>query len=194
MSSVELAMIVDDSDRRALFDVARRSIHHGLAHQRALLVDGETHSAALQQSRACFVTLRASAALRGCMGCLEANGPLVQGIAHYAYQAAFRDPRFPSLQANELPLLSIGISLLWDFTPIACASEAHLLEQLQPGVDGVILRNGRRSATFLPQVWQQAPEPHVFLSHLKRKAGLPADYWSATLTFQRYRAESFNEE
>jgi hypothetical protein len=194
MSSVETAAVVTERDRRALLDVARRSIRHGLEHSRALTVDVSAHSPPLQQLQACFVTLRTKAALRGCMGCLEANGPLVQGIAHYAYQAAFRDPRFPSLELDELPVLSIGISLLRDFAPIECASEAHLLEQLQPGVDGVILCSGRRSATLLPQVWQQAPDPRVFLSHLKRKAGLPADYWSDTWTFQRYRAESFGEE
>lgn len=176
-----------------MFDVARRSIEHGLQHGRALPVDFVTYSPILQQSRACFVTLKAHGALRGCMGCLSANRALVQEVAHYAYQAAFHDPRFASLEANELPDLAISLSVLTVAEPIDCTSEAQLLEQLQPGIDGVILWNGNRSATLLPQVWRQAPEPETFLAHLKRKAGLTADYWSPALKFQRYRAESFEE-
>jgi AMMECR1 domain-containing protein len=67
-------------------------------------------------------------------------------------------------------------------------SEADLLHQLQPGVDGLTLIAGRRRATLLPQVWEHLRRPDEFLSHLKRKAGLSENYWSATLRFERYRA------
>jgi hypothetical protein len=193
MSSAEALFAVPENDRPALFDVARRSIRHGLEHRRALVVDIASFSTMLQQSRACFVTLKTHGALRGCMGCLSAHRALVQEVAYYSYQAAFCDPRFAALEADEFLELSIGVSVLSDSEPIRCESEAGLLEQLRPGIDGVILQCGSRSATLLPQVWKQAPDPRTFLSHLKRKAGLSTDYWSPGLKFQRYRAESFEE-
>lgn len=74
--------------------------------------------------------------------------------------------------------------------PFPCRDEADLLARLQPGRDGLILRDGARRATFLPAVSANLPDPKEFLAHLKRKAGLPPDHWSATLRFWRYKAES----
>jgi AmmeMemoRadiSam system protein A len=193
MSSAEVITCVPAGDRPALFDVARRSIRHGLEHGRALAVEFASYPAVLQQSRACFVTLKTRGALRGCMGCLTAHRALVQEVAYYSYQAAFCDPRFHALEHTEYAELSISLSVLSAAEPIHCDSEVGLIEQLRPGIDGVILRCDSRSATLLPQVWQQAPDPYTFLSHLKRKAGLAEDYWSPEMRFERYRAESFVE-
>jgi hypothetical protein len=85
----------------------------------------------------------------------------------------------------------VQISVLSPPEPLAFASEAELLALLRPGVDGLILDDRGRRGTFLPSVWAQLPEAREFLAHLKRKAGLPADHWSATLTVARYTTESF---
>ena len=74
--------------------------------------------------------------------------------------------------------------------PLEVESETHLLAVLRPGVDGLILAERQRRATFLPTVWRELPDPRDFLGHLKRKAGLPADYWSGDLRFERYSTES----
>ncbi|MBU3735995.1 MAG: AMMECR1 domain-containing protein, partial [Methylobacterium sp.] len=67
------------------------------------------------------------------------------------------------------------------------------LAQLQPGEDGLILEAGRYRSTFLPQVWEQLPTPELFLSQLKRKAGLPAAFWSAEIRLSRYRVTKWQE-
>jgi len=193
MSSVELLAASLDSDRLVLLDVARRAIEHGLESRSVLPVDAAAFSPFLQEPRACFITLKKSGALRGCMGCLDATLPLIRAVAHYAHQAAFHDPRFEALQPHELADVSISISVLSSAVPIEFTSEADLLSQLQPGIDGVTLTEGRRTATLLPQVWDHVADPRVFVRHLKRKAGLAENYWSHTLRFERYRACSIAE-
>jgi AmmeMemoRadiSam system protein A len=110
-------------------------------------------------------------------------------VTENAYAAAFRDPRFLPVAPDEFADLEIHLSLLTPPEPVEAASEADLLQQLRPGEDGLILQEGSRRATFLPAVWESLPEPQSFVRHLKRKAGLPAEYWSDTLTVFRYRAE-----
>lgn len=193
MSSVERLTVLLHQYRVVLLGLARRAIQHGFQSQTVLPVDLSEYSPFLRQPRACFVTLKKAAELRGCMGCLDAKLPLVRAVAHHAHQAAFHDPRFEALQPHELPEVTISISVLSRSHPIKAQSEADLLSQLQPGLDGVTLTEGRRTATLLPQVWDHVAEPRVFVRHLKRKAGLPEDYWSPTLKFERYRACSIAE-
>ena len=169
--------------------MARDSIGHGLTHGRPLAPPLADCPAELTAQRASFVTLQLSGALRGCIGSLEARRALIVDVAENAYAAAFRDPRFPPVAARELAALELHLSLLTPAEPMTVSSEADLLAQLQPGVDGLILQEGARRATFLPAVWENLPERHQFLGHLKQKAGLPADYWSDTLQVFRYAAE-----
>ena len=72
-----------------------------------------------------------------------------------------------------------------------CESEAELLQALVPGEDGLIIAEGQHRATFLPQVWEQLPQPAQFVQQLKAKAGLPQNYWSPRLRVQRYRVQKF---
>lgn len=148
---------------------------------------------ALRQPGATFVTLTEGGALRGCIGSLEAHRPLAEDVCENARAAAFGDPRFAPLTADELPRIRVEVSLLTPPTPIACSDEENLLAQLVPGKDGLILSFGPRRATFLPQVWEQLPEPRRFLAHLKQKAGLPADFWDGALAFARYGVEKWKE-
>ena len=115
----------------------------------------------------------------------------MEDVAENAFAAAFRDPRFPPLRPDEYPRLEYHISILNPPEPMTVTSEADLLQQLRPGVDGLVLIEGARRATFLPSVWEQLPDPRQFLAHLKMKAGLPADYWSDSLRFERYTVEEF---
>lgn len=177
------------ADRRALLELAHASIEQGLCGG-FLHVQAEEHAAALQAPRASFVTLHLARALRGCIGSLEARRPLVLDVVENARAAAFRDPRFPALTRPEFERLEIQLSLLTAPEPMEFRSEEDLLAQLRPGVDGLVLQERHHRGTFLPAVWQTLPGPREFLHHLKRKAGLPADYWSATLRIERYTAES----
>ncbi len=190
MSSIET---LSKPDRAALLDVARASIRHGLRHGQALEVDPVDYPETLRPPRATFVTLEIGDQLRGCIGALVARQPLVQDVAAHAFAAAFEDPRFPELRENEFPKLDIHISVLSPPEPLSFSSEDELLAQLRPGVDGLIIQFRHYRATFLPAVWEQLPDPYVFLAQLKQKAGLPLDFWSPELSAERYTAEYFGD-
>ena len=150
---------------------------------------------ALALPGATFVTLTQGGQLRGCIGSLEAHRALDQDVRANAVAAAFRDPRFAPLTLAELPRTRVEVSLLTASVPISFSSEADALRQLRPHVDGVILiaGPGGRRGTFLPQVWEQLPEPRQFLAHLKQKAGLPADWWSDQVQLRRYEVQKWKE-
>lgn len=175
--------------QQKLLILAKNSIQHGLATGKPLTVDRADFPAELTVPRATFVTLEKHGQLRGCIGMLTAVRPLVEDIAENAFSAAFNDPRFPPLTADELDELDIHLSILTPAEPMEFSSEQDLLSQLQPNVDGLILQEGFRRGTFLPSVWEQLPEPEQFLRHLKQKAGLPPDYWSDSIKVSRYHAE-----
>lgn len=177
-----------DAGRQLLLKTAADSIDHGLAHGAALKVDSSGHPQALLEMRATFVTLTIDDQLRGCMGVLEARHPLIIDVANNAYSAAFSDPRFPPLSRLERGRVAIKISVLTPPEPLAIKSEADLIAQLRPHIDGLILEQGAQRGTFLPAVWETLPEPRDFLRHLKQKAGLNPDAWSDAIKVQRYQA------
>ena len=180
---------IPPEDRQTLLQIARSSIRHGLEKGQSLVIKAADYPARLQEDRATFVTLTINDMLRGCIGTLEANRPLVQDVAGNAYAAAFCDPRFPPLAEHEYDKLSIHISVLSPTEPINFNSEEALLKMIRPGIDGLVLQEGRFRGTFLPSVWEQLPDRRDFLRHLKLKAGLRPDYWSDTIEIQRYTTE-----
>ncbi len=149
--------------------------------------------AALAEPGATFVTLHRQGELRGCIGTLSAQRALRDDVRAHAVAAAFHDPRFPPLAAFEFDDLEVEVSVLEPSEPLAVASAAEAHALLEPGVDGVLLEWRGARATFLPQVWQQLPEPADFLRSLRRKAGLPEDFWAADLKLSRYRVRKFAE-
>jgi AmmeMemoRadiSam system protein A len=180
--------------KASLIKIAWHAIHSGLENRPTILKSADNEAELdpeLNKPGACFVTLEHNHQLRGCIGSLEAYRPLAEDVAHNAFSAAFRDSRFPPLKPSELPGLSLQISVLSEPTAVLFNNEQHLLQQLEPGIDGVILEDGMHRATFLPQVWQQLPTPVAFMSNLKAKAGLAADYWSPTLSIKRYHVDKF---
>ena len=147
----------------------------------------------LHKPGATFVTLTEHGNLRGCIGSLEAWRPLAQDVHENALAAAFRDPRFDPLGAEELPITCVEVSLLTPSEPIFFTSEADALAQLRPEIDGVIFTAGEHRSTFLPQVWEQLPGPASFMAHLKQKAGLPANYWGPDVRLERYSVHKWKE-
>ena len=155
--------------------------------------DPTTDSHWLRSPGASFVTLTQRGCLRGCIGSLEARRALYTDVQANAVAAALRDPRFPPLAAPELRITRVEVSLLPAPKPLAFNNEADALAQLRPGVDGILLEYGALRSTFLPQVWDQLPGPKDFMSQLKRKAGLPGDFWHERLRLQRYSVDKFQE-
>jgi AmmeMemoRadiSam system protein A len=180
------------AERTTLLEIAAASIKHGLERGTPLPVAATDYPSALLQRCASFVTLLKGGALRGCIGHLEAQLPLVEDVAENAFAAAFRDPRFPPLSPHERDNLEIHISVLTPAEAISFESEAELIAKIRPAVDGLILVDGGHRGTFLPSVWESLPATEDFLSHLKQKAGLPANHWSSTLEVFRYETESFS--
>jgi hypothetical protein len=143
---------------------------------------------------ASFVTLTLDGELRGCIGSLEARRPLLEDVQRNAVAAAFHDPRFTPLSNHEFAHIRVEVSELSAAEPLVFESEAHALSQLRPHVDGLILEYGRHRSTFLPQVWDTLAKPALFLAQLKRKAGLPADFWHDELHLSRYSVTKWKED
>lgn len=148
----------------------------------------------LQEPGATFITLRRNQELRGCVGSIRAYRPLLEDVRSNTRAAAFSDTRFSPVQPSEYPELSVEVSLLTTPEPFEVESEDDACARLRPGVDGVLFECGSHRSTFLPQVWEQLPDPRHFLAHLKIKAGLPVAFWSADVRLQRYTVLKFVEE
>lgn len=176
-------------ERRQLLAVARRAVAAKLRRE-TLSLDDVPLTPELERPAGVFVTLREGEDLRGCIGVLEAREPLFRAVASAAVSAAFGDPRFPSVTAEELDRLSFEISVLGPFEPVASVDEIVV------GVHGLIAREGFRAGLLLPQVpgeWGWGREE--YLDHLCLKAGLPAGRWrSGKVALEKFTAEVFSEE
>jgi AmmeMemoRadiSam system protein A len=179
--------------KELLLQIARAAIFQGLAQPSDDPPLFREVPAELMVERATFVTLEVEGALRGCIGMLDACCPLAEDIEKNARAAAFQDPRFPPLSRDEFGRVEIHISILSPPEELSFVSENDLIEQIRPGIDGLILEDGVHRGTFLPSVWEQLPDKQLFLTHLKMKAGLSDSYWSDTLKVFRYTAEYFGE-
>jgi AmmeMemoRadiSam system protein A len=190
---VSLAMghttLFEQTERSIILQTARDSIAQGITQHHPLTLDLSKYPSILLEPGASFVTIHMGTHLRGCIGSLQAYQPLITDVAQNAFNAAFRDPRFLPMTESELSKISLDISVLSKPQPMRFTSEADLLSQLQPGIDGLIISDNGHRGTFLPSVWEQLPDPATFLNHLKAKAGLPTNYWSNSLTIQRYTTE-----
>jgi len=186
---------LNEHQGQTLIKLARQTIAERLG-RRPIRVDPDSaKDAAFQDHRGTFVTLTIDRQLRGCIGNLDSTDSILDGIERNAVNAAFNDPRFSPLTADELDRVDIEVSILTEPKPLEYRDSKDLLSKLRVNVDGVILRKGSASATFLPQVWEQLPQPEKFLSHLCLKAGLPSDAWrKGNLDILTYQVQYFEEE
>ena len=147
----------------------------------------------LAEHGACFVTLTQFGELRGCIGSLQAHRSLLDDVKGNAVSAALRDPRFTPLSAEEFDSTTVEVSLLSAILPMVVRDEADALAQLRPQVDGIVFEYGQYRSTFLPQVWENLARPRDFLAMLRRKAGLPDDFWAAEVKLSRYTVTKWSE-
>lgn len=177
-----------------LLKTARQAIENHLKGESHSKLNVDDYPASLSEKGACFVTLTKNGVLRGCIGSIEASRPLIQDAQERAVGAAFHDPRFPALKPDELSDLEIEVSRLTKPERLQYDSPEDLIDKLRPGIDGVILSKNFRRATFLPQVWEQLPEPELFLGRLCMKMGLDPEAWREYhLDVEVYQAEKFLE-
>jgi AmmeMemoRadiSam system protein A len=176
------------ADGAVLARLAAAAVHSRLTGQPP---DGRPPPArSLRALGASFVTLERAGALRGCIGTLEPVRPLYRDVARNAVRAT-TDPRLPPVTAAEWTLLEVKVSVLSGAEPLLVAGPADLLASLRPGVDGLILADSQRRATFLPAVWAKLPDPQHFLAALLDKGGWPRGSWPAGLVAQRYTAAEY---
>ncbi len=191
LPSLCIDLSADEQSR--LLDIARQSIVNGLDSGAALRLDVAQLDANLRIDSAVFVTLTLAGNLRGCIGSLQPSAPLAQAVANSAFNAAFWDRRFAQVQASEIEKLRIEVSVLSPMELIAVNSRQALLDDLQPGVDGLLMEDQSYRSTFLPKVWEKITTPNEFVGQLMQKAGLAAEHWSSTIRFYRYHSTSFGE-
>jgi AmmeMemoRadiSam system protein A len=181
-------------ERTFLLRLARQALEAGARGNPLPAIDMSTLSPHLRESGATFVTLTRRGELRGCIGALEAYQPLVEDVREHAVASALEDYRFPPVQPNELPEIHIEISRLTAPQPLDYEGPDDLVKRLRPGIDGVILCDGLRRATFLPQVWEKIPDPTLFLGYLCEKMGASSDLWQRKkLDVMIYQVEEFHE-
>lgn len=169
--------ILNKNDKQLVFDVIHKSIEYGLKKEsmntgNAYEPDLEDVTENLKIHYAVFITLKLNGQLRGCIGTTEAHKPLIEAVAQYAYAAAFSDPRFKPLTADEYKQVDISLSILSPAVALPFKDEQDLLNKIRPDIDGLIISKGSARATFLPVVWESIKKPEQFLGELKRKAGI----------------------
>jgi AmmeMemoRadiSam system protein A len=142
--------------------------------------------------RACFVTLTLNKELRGCIGSLTARQELWRDVVENAVNSAFNDPRFYPLTKKEFEKVKIEISILTPAKKIEYKDEEDLKKKIFK--KGIIIKKGRYSATYLPQVWEQIPNKENFLNSLCSKAGLPPKTWKKKLDIWVYNVEKIEEK
>jgi MEMO1 family protein len=178
-------------EKLALLKIARESLQHYFEKGEKKVF--EPKLAKLNAPGAAFVTLKRHGQLRGCIGYMEPVDPLWKMIRDRAIDAAIHDSRFRPVTAQELPDITVEISVLTPRVPVK-----DPLREIVIGRDGVWLEIGHSRGVFLPQVpiEQNWKTVEVYLDHLCRKAHVPqAGCWkSEQARIMRFEALVFSEQ
>jgi AmmeMemoRadiSam system protein A len=182
-----------EAEGKYLLCVARETIDKELKGEEPKWSDADL-AEKFNERRGTFVTLTIRGRLRGCIGHIVPQEPLIEGVRVNAINAAFKDPRFSPLGLDEWKNVKIEVSILTEPNPLKYENADDLLKKIRPEIDGIILKKGFRQATFLPQVWEQLPNKEDFLKHLCLKAGLPSHAWlKGDLEISTYQVQAFEE-
>ncbi|MCX7760287.1 MAG: AmmeMemoRadiSam system protein A [Hydrogenothermaceae bacterium] len=193
---MEVISSISKEEGQFLLKLARFSIEYYLKTGKIPLINQEDIPYEnLKKLGASFVTLETKqGSLRGCIGSIIPHRPLYEDVIHNAISSAVSDPRFYPLSLDELTNIKIKVSVLTYPQPLHYDNWIDLFNKIEPFKDGVIIKYGNHSATFLPDVWEDLPEKDKFFAHLCLKAGLPADcYKKYRLEVFTYKTISFSE-
>jgi AmmeMemoRadiSam system protein A len=181
-------------EQGTLLRMAREAMEYAVRGRKLPPIQIKPLTPTLREHGASFVTLTIRGQLRGCIGALEPYQPLADDVREHAVAAALEDPRFPPVQEDELSRIQIEVSRLTRPVPLEYTDANDLLHKLRPHVDGVILKDGFRRATFLPQVWEKLPDPSEFLNNLCYKMGASDNLWrNKHIDVLIYQVEEFHE-
>ena len=176
--------------RQQILQVARQAILHPLQSKENFQLNLDHFPSSLKADGASFITINLDGRLRGCIGSLQAHRALILDVANNAQAAAFKDPRFRPLTLKEYLEIELHASVLSAPEPVNVQTREELMQVIRPGKDGIILEEQGKRATYLPSVWEQLPDPDLFIKELRAKAGLDPDSWNKCRVM-RYTTEEF---
>jgi uncharacterized protein len=175
-----------------LVKIARETIENYVRGRRPIS-KREDYPRSLDDRAGIFCTLTKEGKLRGCVGFTEPINSLIKGVQE-AVREACNDPRFDKVRTDELSEIKIEISVLSPPEKIVVKHPADYIKVIIPGEDGLILKYGYRSGLFLPQVWEELPDPGQFLDNLCLKAGIAPGLWCTTrVEIFRFKVQIFKE-
>ena len=163
-------MELTQKEKATLLDIVKKTVASKTNNKNLpkITVDSEI----LKEKRGAFVTLKKRGHLRGCIGYIKAVKPLWETVQEMAVAAAFHDPRFPSVQAEELKDLSFEVSVL---SPL---QRVKNIDDIEVGKHGLYIVRGYNSGLLLPQVAvEYGWDRETFLRETCYKAGLLPDDW-----------------
>lgn len=182
-------------EKLTLLRLARAALENAVRGKQLPELDEARLTPLLRADGASFVTLTIRGDLRGCIGALLPYQPLAADVREHAVGAGLEDYRFPPVSVGELSRIHIEVSRLTVPQPLVYRDADDLLSRLRPGIDGLILTDGSRRSTFLPQVWEKLPDPDSFLSNLCAKMGAAPNLWRHKhLDAKIYQVEEFQEQ
>ncbi|CAH1553910.1 AmmeMemoRadiSam system protein A [Vibrio rotiferianus] len=184
------SQILNEPELTQLFNIACDAIRCRFAGQPATPPSLGECLPRLREAGASFVTLKVNGELQGCIGTIVAHQPLALDVHDKALASAFQDPRFTPLSKKQLSSLSVEVSVLSLPEVLVVASEQALLGYLATHKVGLILSCRQRRALFLPQVWEQLPNPIDFVRHLKHKAGWSESFWDDEMEVKTFVVDS----
>ncbi|MCP4649923.1 MAG: AmmeMemoRadiSam system protein B [PVC group bacterium] len=179
--------MLSEIQKNKLLVLARQSIREFVTHRQHPRIVNNDPDLTIKQGA--FVTIKKNGQLRGCIGRIIADTPLINTVSEVAIQAATEDPRFPPLKEDELDQIHLEISVM---SPLKLISN---IDEIEVGKHGLIIRKGFSSGLLLPQVateynWSK----EEFLEHTCMKAGLRSDEWKNNAQMYIFSAEVFGEK
>ena len=186
---------MNKKDQKYLLQLARRTLEKHFQKKEILQLEKDDLPDSLNEIKGVFVSLFKNKELRGCIGNLEGDRPIFQGVIENSLASALFDPRFKPLEENELENIEIEISIIEPMKKIPeFKNPQDLLEYLDKNNPGILIKKESFQATFLPQVWEELKTAKIFLSYLCEKAGLNQDQWKKMdLDIYEYKVTSFKE-
>ena len=168
---------LSDEDGEFLVKTARKVVTEFLKNNKKIKFDEENEKK-FSFNSGIFVTLNNPEGLRGCIGYPLPNKKLSNALVDSAISAATEDPRFPSVDSNELDKIIFEVTVLTPPVEIKVNDPLEYPSKIKVGRDGLIVKSGSNSGLLLPQVPKEYGwDEEQFLDHTCEKAGVPKEYW-----------------
>jgi len=164
---------IPEAARSELLEIARVAVGVASRATPSGALDSAMHrSPPIDLRASAFVTLTEGGELRGCMGILDPDRPVIDSVAEAAACAARTDPRFPPVSPDELARLEVDVSVMGPLVQIRDPLSFRL------GTDGIVVQLRGRRGLLLPEVAEPGGLDRMgMLDIASRKAGLPARAW-----------------